>query len=404
MKSSRLLLTLGLAASLLLTALGAPVLAQGQTGPGLVVFASNRSGNYEIYVLDPATGLTTQLTNNPANDIDPQWSPDGTQIAFASDRDGDYELYVMKPDGSDVKQLTNNQAQDVLPRWQPDGTNIVYVSDVNGQWDLYDIDANTGIVRQLTNDPADERGPLVAQGGGVVGPGAVPPAVVTPIPTQALLPDGVVNSGQLNVRANPGTGAQILTSVPRDTPLTILGRYSDNSWLQVETPNGVTGWVFTELVTVNINLANVPVVSAQFIAPPPTSTPTPAATALPASGANLVAGVVVFNPSQPTCQQTFTVGFDVANLGTQPTAVSGTVSLVDTRAADGSQQGNTIGGFPILQPGQTFRVNMPLTISTWYNEQHNITLVIDPGHQVPETTTSDNVRTVSYTLAKGGCP
>jgi hypothetical protein len=403
MKSSRLLLTLVLAVSLLLTALGAPVLAQGQTGPGLVVFTSNRSGNYEIYVLDPATGLTTQLTNNPANDIDPQWSPDSTQIVFASDRDGDYELYVMKPDGSDVRQLTNNEAQDVLPRWQPDGTYIVYVSDVNGQWDLYAIDAATGIVRQLTNDPADERGPLVAQGGGIAGPGAATPQVVPAIPTQARLPDGVVNSATLNVRANPGTGAQILTNIPRDTPLTILGRYLDNSWLQVETPNGVTGWVFTELVTVNINLANVPVVNVQFIAPPPTPTPVPS-TPVPSSGANLVGGVVVFTPSQPVCQQTFTVGFDVANLGTQPTATSGTVSLVDTRAADGSQQGNTIGGFPVLQPGQTFRVNMPLTISTWYNEQHNITLVIDPGNQIPETTKSDNVRTVSYTLAKGGCP
>ncbi|MFN8451457.1 MAG: hypothetical protein U0521_23445 [Anaerolineae bacterium] len=67
------------------------------------------------------------------------------------------------------------------------------------------------------------------------------------------------------------------------------------------------------------------------------------------------------------------------------TTVSGTVSLVDTRAADGSQQGNTVG-FTILQPNQTFRVNMPLTISTWYNEQHNITLIIDPGNEFPKTT------------------
>jgi hypothetical protein len=401
MKSSRLLFMVVLVVALLLSTLGAPVLAQGETGPGLVVFASNRSGNYEIYVLDPATGLTTQLTNNPANDIDPQWSPDGSQIVFASDRDGDYELYVMKPDGSDVRQLTNNEAQDIQPRWQPNGTYVVYVSNVNGQWDLYAIDVTTGIVRQLTNDPADERGPLVAAGGGLVGPGAPTPLVVTVVPTQPPLPDGVVNSAQLNVRASPGTGAQIVTTVPRNTPLTILGRYLDNSWLQVQAPNGVIGWVFTELVTVNIDLANVPVVNAQFIAPPPTAIP---ATPVPSSGANLVAGIVVLTPAQPVCQQTFTVGFDVANLGTEPTASSGTVSLVDTRAADGSQQGTTLGGFPILQPGQTFRVNMPLTISTWYSEQHNITLVIDPGNQIPETTKSDNVRTISYTLQKGGCP
>ncbi len=112
----------------------------------------------------------------------------------------------------------------------------------------------------------------------------------------------------------------------------------------------------------------------------------------------------MLDPGTPTCGQTFTVGFDVANLGSQPTAFSGTVSLIDTRAADGSQQGpGTIGGFPILQPGQTFRVNMPLTISTWYNEQHNLTLVIDPSNQIPENNESDNIRTISYTLQKGSC-
>ncbi len=117
-----------------------------------------------------------------------------------------------------------------------------------------------------------------------------------------------------------------------------------------------------------------------------------------------MAGIVVFSPSTPTCAQTFNVGFDVANLGSQPTAISGTVSLVDSRAADGSQQGSTVGGFPVLQPGQTFRVTMPLTVSTWYNEQHNITLVIDPSNQIPESNESDNVRTISYTLQKGSCP
>jgi len=148
----------------------------------------------------------------------------------------------------------------------------------------------------------------------------------------------------------------------------------------------------------------VPVENATFT-PAPTAVPTTVpATSAPATQANLVGGVIVFEPSQPTCAQTFVVGFDVANLGSQPTAASGTVSLVDTRTADGSQQGTTIGGFPILQPGQTFRVTMPLTISTYYAEQHTITLVVDSTGQIPETNEGDNTRTQTYTLAKGSCP
>jgi hypothetical protein len=113
---------------------------------------------------------------------------------------------------------------------------------------------------------------------------------------------------------------------------------------------------------------------------------------------------VVFDPSTPTCAQTFNIGFDIANLGTQATSASATVSLVDVRAADGSVQGTTLGGFPVLAPGQTFRVTMPLTISTWYSETHRITLTIDPNNVVSETTEADNIRVVEYVLQKGSCP
>jgi dipeptidyl aminopeptidase/acylaminoacyl peptidase len=256
------------------------VLAQGEPGPGLVVFASNLTGNYEIYVLNPATGLSTQLTNNTAQDIEPMWSPDGSKIAFASDRDGDYEIYVMRLDGTDVRQLTNNLAEDRQPRWQPDGNNIIFVSNVNGQWDLYSISADGAIVRQLTNDAADERGPgfaATASGGVPVGP---TPAVVVTVPS-ALAVDGKVNSYQLNLRMNPGEGSRIIEVLPRDTPLDILGRYYDNNWIQVQTPTGNVGWVAAWLVDVYIDLSTVPIINVQFISPPPTATPTPAATATP---------------------------------------------------------------------------------------------------------------------------
>jgi hypothetical protein len=103
------------------------------------------------------------------------------------------------------------------------------------------------------------------------------------------------------------------------------------------------------------------------------------------------------------CQQAFTVGIDVANLGTVTSPAPGTVTLTDTRAADGSVQRTAVGGFPILSPGQTFRVNIPVTIDTWYNETHRITLTIDPGNAIIESNEGDNTRVVEYVLAQGGC-
>jgi hypothetical protein len=224
-----------------------------------------------------------------------------------------------------------------------------------------------------------------------------------------------VNAPSLNVRANPGQGAAVLATIPNQTALTVLGRFPDGTWLQVRTPDNIQGWVSAAFVTLNIPIANVPVVNASFIAPP-TVAPTPIpATAVPAgptatpvtttnANVNLVAGAIVLDPAQPVCGQTFTVGFDVANLGSQASAASSTVALVDTRTADGSQQTTTIGGFPILQPNQTFRVSMPLTVSTWYGESHTLRLTIDPNSQVPESQRTDNVGTITYTLPKGNCP
>ncbi len=72
-----------------------------------VVFMSTRDGNWEVYrVRLDGSGLT-RLTNSPANDGLPTWSPDGSAIAFLSDRDGQWAIWAMKPDGSGQQKLFN---------------------------------------------------------------------------------------------------------------------------------------------------------------------------------------------------------------------------------------------------------------------------------------------------------
>jgi Tol biopolymer transport system component len=86
---------------------------------GTIAFQSNRDGNSEIYITDANGSVQTRLTNNAAEDVDPEVSPDGLKIVFASNRGGDSELYIMNIDGTGVTQLTDNAgSSDSSPDWQ----------------------------------------------------------------------------------------------------------------------------------------------------------------------------------------------------------------------------------------------------------------------------------------------
>jgi TolB protein len=75
-----------------------------------------------LYLIDIASGRVTELTDDPAHDSDPVWSPDGSTIAFTSDRGGTAQVCLMRPDGSKVRCLTDG----VQPAWSPDGKSLTF--------------------------------------------------------------------------------------------------------------------------------------------------------------------------------------------------------------------------------------------------------------------------------------
>ena len=97
-----------------------------------IVFTSRRDGNNEIYVMDADGGNRERLTDNPAYDGDPDWSPDGTKIAFVSLRDGVSQIYVMNADGKNPIRLTDGPRWKEDPDWSPDGQKIAFT--VNADW------------------------------------------------------------------------------------------------------------------------------------------------------------------------------------------------------------------------------------------------------------------------------
>jgi TolB protein len=128
-----------------------PKPVQTSSGAGLVAFMSEQTGNQDIYTMRADGSQLTDITNNPANDYGPLWSPDGQRIAFISERTGNEDIFVMDADGSNPAQLTDNAGYDGYFSWSPDGKRIIYEAgkqDINqdGQLAVMDSDGSNKAV------------------------------------------------------------------------------------------------------------------------------------------------------------------------------------------------------------------------------------------------------------------
>jgi TolB protein len=174
----------------------------GQT----VAFASNRSGYWDIYLLDLYTGdisrltdtleyegapawspdnqwliyeayvndnleiwiqsidtngETLQLTNNPAADFSPAWSPDGRRIVFVSNRSGENEIWLADLDKSEEQRYENISQNptniDTHPAWSPDGNSLVWVSEQDGMRQLFRVELPPSGETNLTSSAANRQ-------------------------------------------------------------------------------------------------------------------------------------------------------------------------------------------------------------------------------------------------------
>ncbi|HET9370437.1 MAG TPA: hypothetical protein VFO19_09320 [Vicinamibacterales bacterium] len=130
-----------------------------------VAFSSNRSGNWDIWVVNKDGSGLRNLTPNTPQWIEnaPTWSPDGNKIAFTSNRSGNNQIYVMNADGLAVDRLTSGAESD-RPTWSSRNF-IAYTSGPAFGHGIAIYDFTTGTPTMITDTVGDNGSPSVAPNG-----------------------------------------------------------------------------------------------------------------------------------------------------------------------------------------------------------------------------------------------
>jgi Tol biopolymer transport system component len=126
-----------------------------------LAFSAMVGGFTDLFVYDLKVDSLVQLTDDPFADLHPAWAPDGQSIAFVTDRYtsdlrllqfGDYRLALIDPVSTRIEPGPSfPNAKNVNPQWSPDGTNLYFLSNPNGVTNVYRTELASDALYQLTD-------------------------------------------------------------------------------------------------------------------------------------------------------------------------------------------------------------------------------------------------------------
>lgn len=121
----------------------------------------------DIYKVNSTGGTAIALTTNQSIDYNPVWSPDGKKIAFASNRYGNFDIFIMNAQGGKAERLTFFSLNEKPSSFTPDSKNILFEATIqdpaeSAQFpqaylsELYQVPASGGRTTQIIAVPAQE--------------------------------------------------------------------------------------------------------------------------------------------------------------------------------------------------------------------------------------------------------
>ena len=108
----------------------------------------------DLWIVARSGGTARRLTSTPSFEVDPYFSPDGSQIAFSATVAGNTDVYVVPTAGGDPKRLTYHPGIDRVRGWKPDGKSIIFASNRTGvpqqsYMQLWTINVDGGLPEML---------------------------------------------------------------------------------------------------------------------------------------------------------------------------------------------------------------------------------------------------------------
>jgi TolB protein len=127
-----------------------------------------QGGNANLFTMDLRSKATTRLTETPAIDTSPSYSPDGSRIVFESDRGGSQQIYVMAAGGGQAQRISFGQGgRHSTPVWSPRGDYIAFTRQAGNKFAIGVIKPDGSGERVLTEGFHNE-GPTFAPNGRVI--------------------------------------------------------------------------------------------------------------------------------------------------------------------------------------------------------------------------------------------
>jgi len=119
----------------------------------------------DIWIMPASGGEAKRVTQGPANDQWPRFSPDSKRLTYFSNERGNNDIYLLDLASGKKQPLTTHRADDFFQSWSANGKAIVFTSTRSGNKDIWRLELGSGQLTQLTRNPAGDDDPCYSTDG-----------------------------------------------------------------------------------------------------------------------------------------------------------------------------------------------------------------------------------------------